>query len=157
MPTQPSVSGGKKKTKGKKSNTLRGTRRTPRVATKKVVVGLIYADWCGHCKSLKPIWNKMEKYIKLGKGRSLRNTAFEFARIGDTTENKKNGISVESLLERLNLKYFPEGDQRVSADGFPTLFKICDNKLEYYSGERTFKQLLRWYTADCSATISFNQ
>ena len=138
------------KTKGKHNKTKTKGKHDKQAATKTVVVGLIYADWCGHCVALKPTWNKLEKYIKSGKGRSLRNTNFEFARIGDTSQNKSNGITVDYLLERLNTKHFPTGEQHVSSNGFPTIFKICNNKLEYYSGERTFKQLLMWFTADCS-------
>ena len=132
----------------KKSN--RGTRRSSRLAKQKVVVGQIFAEWCGHCKSLKGEWKKLKRMIKLGKGRDLKNSTFEFVEIGDTPKNQQKGLTVEYLLEKFNANRFPNGDQQLVVDsGYPTLFKVCNNKLEYYSGNRTAKEMFSWYTSKC--------
>ena len=144
----------KKNKKGKKTNT--GTRRSSRLAKQTIVVGQIYADWCGHCKSLKSEWKKMKNMIKMGRGRNLKNAVFEFVEIGDTPKNQQKGITIEYLLENFNANRFPNGDQQLAIDsGFPTLFKICNKKLEYYSGNRTAKEMFSWYTSKCPISYSY--
>lgn len=27
-------------------------------------ITLYYADWCGHCKTFKPVWNELKEYVK---------------------------------------------------------------------------------------------
>lgn len=115
-----------------------------------MVVGKIYADWCGHCKSLNGEWKKLKKMIKLGRGRDLKNSVFEFVELGDTPKNQEKGITVDYLLENFNANRFPNGDQMLALDGgYPTIFKICNNKLEYYSGNRTANEMFSWFTSKC--------
>lgn len=82
---------------------------------------LFYADWCGHCKEFKPIWN---------------NTCDEI-----NTNNKKIMISVnvgeqDSDSSRLSEKY--------GVDGFPTVVIFSNGKKSgTYDGPRTKEGLLK--------------
>ena len=82
-------------------------------------------------------------------GRSLKNVEFEFSEMGDTEDNQKKNISVDQLVEEFNKKHFPNGDKGVASDGFPTIFKICRKKIEYYSGQRNATEMYKWVTQKC--------
>lgn len=127
----------------------KGTRRHRKITKKKIIIGKIYADWCGHCKSLKSEWNQMKDMIKLNTGRSLKNVEFQIYEMGETAENDMRNISLQQQIDDFNKKYFPNGDQRVSGDGFPTIFKICRKKIEYYNGPRMAQELYDWFTQKC--------
>lgn len=65
---------------------------------KPIVVYLIYADWCGHCTRLKPIWNNMKNEL---------GTEIQFIDI-----NEKDSAAVEKLTSQY----------QVGVSGFPTIF-----------------------------------
>ena len=108
-----------------------------------------YADWCGHCVRLKPEWAKMKSKIRNNMGRSLKNMTVEFVELGDTHENQMRNITVDQLVSYFNKKHFPMGEKAVATEGFPTIFRICKNKLDYYKDERTSKNLYKWATHKC--------
>jgi protein disulfide-isomerase A6 len=56
-------------------------------ASKDVLV-MYYAPWCGHCKSLKPIWNQLSDYVQ--------NTNVVIAKI-DMTANKLEAPEVKGF------------------------------------------------------------
>jgi hypothetical protein len=115
--------------------------------TKKNVlhVGKIYADWCGHCQSLQPEWNKMKDDMKMAIGRSLKNLHVEFVEIGDTPKNKTKGLTVEGMITKYNGRHLPNSAEKLKSDGYPTLFKLLNGKLEYYTGNRDAKSMYTWY------------
>lgn len=120
-------------------------KKTARKKTGKRVihVGKIFADWCGHCQTLKPEWEKMKKNIQLQLGRVLHNVHVRFVEIGDTEQNKSKGLTVDGMTEQFNSE---NGCTPVlKSDGYPTLFKVVDGKLEYYSGERNADAMYNWY------------
>lgn len=120
------------------------TRKNRKGYKHKICVGKIFADWCGHCVALKPEWDKMKKMIKQNKSKNIH---LSFCEIGDTEQNQIKGLTVDKQLIKLNKKYFPNGEQTVEIfGGFPTIFKICDNKLEYYSGPRIAEEMYKWFT-----------
>jgi thiol-disulfide isomerase/thioredoxin len=89
----------------------------------KIIIGKIYANWCGHCQSLKPEWNKMKKQIK------------------------KSNVQIieieENQIHKLNKfkKRFPE----LQVNGYPTIFKIYPNRhIEYYTGNRIVSDMTKW-------------
>ena len=96
---------------------------------KVIIVGKVYADWCGHCQMLKPEWAKMKNHIYSKKGKKR----VVFVEI----EEKQ----IESKLRKL------EKDQgvKVNINGYPTLFRISGGKVVYYNGNRQSDEMSRWY------------
>ena len=105
---------------------------------KKVVCGLIYADWCGHCRMLKPEWAKMYNSIN-GKLDSHYNEPI-FAPFKDSDKD---------LLHKFNEKnaqYLAK--KKIKYSAFPTLFKIAKGKITYYDGKREAEAMEKWYMAE---------
>jgi thiol-disulfide isomerase/thioredoxin len=89
---------------------------------KPMVVGRIHANWCGHCKDLIPEWAKMKKQLGPKK--------YKFVSIEQSNEGPH--------LERLN-KYLGivEEEKKVKMkEGYPTIFKALNGRVEYYEGPR---------------------
>ena len=94
-----------------------------------IVVGKVYADWCGHCQMLKPEWAKMKKHIYSKKG-------------------KKHVVFVEIEEKQIESKLRPlekEHSVKVNINGYPTLFRISGGKVVYYNGNRQSNEMSRWY------------
>jgi len=106
----------------------RKTRKTFKkyAILKKPVYGRIYADWCGHCTSMKPAWKELKKYMK-GKWIALN--------IEDTQQDRRvpNINRILSPVPALE-----------KASGFPYIFRIVDHKLETYDGPRDFESMKNW-------------
>jgi thiol-disulfide isomerase/thioredoxin len=97
------------------------------------VIGKIYANWCGHCTDLAPKWNKLTKILrkKIPK-RQLIISSIE-------SENVDNGLST------LNQTYLSNSDAKVAIQGgYPTIFKVVNNKIHYYEGPRELAPMLKW-------------
>ena len=84
------------------------------------IIGKIYANWCGHCKILKPQWKKMKN--------DLKNHPIEIVEIE---------VSEIARLEAFKKKH------GVQDNGYPTIFKIM-GKVEYYNGPRDAKSIKTW-------------
>merc|ERR1712121_549272 len=71
-----------------------------------------YAPWCGHCKQLAPVWEKLGEKFKDSEDIVIAKM--------DSTANELEDIKIQ---------------------GFPTikLFKKGDNKVVDYNGERTLE------------------
>ena len=104
----------------------RGTEKPK--SSKPITIGLVYAEWCGHCQSLKPIWKQLKKALSM-------NTKINIFELEDSDENK------EAKLKSVG-KNTHGGS--IQVNGFPTLFKILNGKVDYYNGERTLDALLKW-------------
>jgi thiol-disulfide isomerase/thioredoxin len=93
----------------------------------KTIIGKIYANWCGHCQSLKPEWYNMKKMLK------YKNKNIQFIEIEESQQEKLNKFK----------KRFPQ----LEINGYPTIFKITANKsIEYYTGNRISNDMKKWAT-----------
>ena len=96
---------------------------------KPVVIVLIHADWCGHCKTLQPEWDIMEKSLSDGE---MNNIAFEVIESAD----------LDNKLPILSNKYM--NGKQITHSGFPTIGNIHNGQFEQYGGERSSNDLLDW-------------
>lgn len=101
-----------------------------------VVVGKVYAEWCGHCQLLAPEWDKMK--ISVNKKCEKYNCEKpKYVEIEDSELSK---------LEDFNKEYEKEtGGSKVESSGYPTIFKVYGGKVEYYSGERNADKMENWF------------
>lgn len=109
------------------------TRHTLKKHAKRpaVIVGKIYANWCGHCTALAPEWEKMKTQLK------SKHSSIVFEEIEQSEEAIK--------LNRVNRLYRNRTSKQVAMqDGYPTIFKIVKGKLSYYNGPRTADALVKW-------------
>ena len=100
--------------------------------SKQIFVGRLHADWCIHCKSLKPEWAKMKKILSKIQGK------YRFVSI----EQSKEAQDLERLNKYLGLV---ENENKVQMkEGYPTIFKVVDGVVEYYNGPRMTQNLVNW-------------
>ena len=100
--------------------------------SKQIFVGRLHANWCIHCKSLKPEWAKMKKILSKTKGQ------YRFVSI----EQSKEAHDLERLNKYLGLV---EDEKKVRMkEGYPTIFKVVDGVVEYYNGPRITQNLVNW-------------
>ncbi|XP_077380290.1 protein disulfide-isomerase [Festucalex cinctus] len=85
---------------------------------KKNVFVEFYAPWCGHCKQLNPIWEKL--------GEKYKDSADIIVAKMDSTANEIEAVKVHSFP---TLKFFPMGEERTVID---------------YNGERTLEGLTKF-------------
>ena len=118
---------------------------------KDVVVGKIFAEWCGHCVALKPEWAKMKNIMKYEMGRSIKDHNINIIEIGDTKENKKMGKTVDAMVAEFNKTHLTN---LAINGGYPTIFKLCNGKMEYFDGPRTSHEIWKWVKESCLSSPS---
>jgi len=82
---------------------------------------LFYADWCGHCKKIKPVWDETADEVNTDEIKMIKVNCGE-------------GTSADQAVMK---KY--------SIDGYPTIIKFVNGKAQLYQGERdsaSFKEAL---------------
>jgi thiol-disulfide isomerase/thioredoxin len=95
----------------------------------KIVVGKIYANWCGHCQSMKDEWDVLEKkvdpkvYIVL-----------------NTEESE-----IPTRVDEINTIYLKNSNEKLAASGYPTIYRIEQGHLKYYGGDRTADAMYDWF------------
>jgi thiol-disulfide isomerase/thioredoxin len=113
------------------------TRKNQVQSSHPIVIGKIYANWCGHCMSLKPLWKEMKK--KLRNMEKSKKSKFVFIEIESSKEDQGKLYVNDHYLKNSPNKLDLQG-------GYPTLFKIIDGKLSYYESNegRGLPQLMSW-------------
>ena len=97
-----------------------------------VIVGKIYADWCGYCQMMQDDWDNLKR--DLGENKKI-----EFV---DDIEQKNQTDRVNDVNE----KYLKKSPLKLSLQGgYPTIFKIKNGKISYFNGERRYDAMKRWF------------
>ena len=86
--------------------------------TNKIKVYLFYADWCGHCKDYKPIFNKFKNIVQ--------DHNIDIIEINADDDNENKNI----LYKKYNI------------EGFPTTIIDNNNKIIKLVGKNTIDKLL---------------
>jgi len=87
-----------------------------------VILGKVYANWCGYCKQLKPEWAKLKKMLP----------KTQFVEIEEKQTNKRARLEKKHNLQ-------------LNVSGYPTIFKIQNNQIYYYTGpNRTAQAIKAW-------------
>ncbi len=95
--------------------------------TGNILVGLVYADWCGHCQQMKPEWAKMKEELS-----PMRNI--------DVVEI--NSDDMPSALDRVRDRYGFEMEQ---PQGYPHIFRWNGGpNVNTYEGARTASAMKGW-------------
>lgn len=107
---------------------------------KEVVIGKIYAEWCGHCKNMGDGFKEVGELVLKksgGSGGTDTKAPIELVEIEEKQMPQK--------IPELNQRFFG-GAEKLKASGFPTLFMITSDgkeankksKIEYYHGGTAF-------------------
>jgi thiol-disulfide isomerase/thioredoxin len=89
----------------------------------KPIIGKVYANWCGYCKTLAPEWNKLKQMLP---------------------KNRVQLIDIEEA-ETEKRASFEKDHPNLSVKGYPTIFKVHPNRhIEYYSGPRNAGAMKKW-------------
>ena len=95
-----------------------------------VVIGLIYANWCHHCQSMKPAWDEMKKDIM-----NNYNGKFSIVEIeADQPDKSEKLAKLEQMLD----------GQKIDASGYPTIVKVAGGRADYYGGNRELADMKQW-------------
>jgi thiol-disulfide isomerase/thioredoxin len=128
------------KTKQTSSKTLKPVNKTRKniqpngnaSSSKRLIIGKVYAEWCGHCVQMKPEWKKLQVLLKQDK--NIKN--YKFVSMEEKNLDKKMKI----FHKRYNI---PE-DTKINVLGFPTIFMIKNGVVSYYSGNRNAEEMRKW-------------
>jgi len=85
------------------------------VGENKKIIGRFYANWCGHCQRMAQDWKKVVQLLN----DELKGFSYFNIEHGNNMEKHKK-----------NLEQHVKGEVKV--DGFPTIFKVIDGKIEYF-------------------------
>lgn len=116
---------------------------------KPILIGVVHATWCGHCKSLmgEPIeaengpWFIMKKKID-GKG---------FKVIEIESEQPDKDILIENINKEI------KGGNKLEVQGFPTIFRVKNGHLDKFEQERNEDNLLTWAKGGASEQLGGNK
>jgi len=83
------------------------------ISPDKTTLVLFYADWCGHCKKLKPTWSECSK------------------------KASKDGLNMVQINVGEGTDKDKELAEKYQIDGYPTIMLFKNGKATPYNGPRT--------------------
>jgi len=98
-----------------------------------VIIGLIHAKWCGHCRNLMPAWQQMRTNIS----HKPYHPPPQFMEV------EHSNLGMLDQFNSENSAYL--NGQSVKSDGFPTIFKIRNGNIEYYKDMREPSIMEKWF------------
>lgn len=111
--------------------------------TYKYHMGKVYANWCPHCITLESKWDYMKNYFQ----HNNNNGKVNFIEIEQS--------QMEDKIPKINNGILANSTEKLSADkGFPTIFFVNGDKLEYYEGPRESKKMIQWISSKIHKTKS---
>jgi thiol-disulfide isomerase/thioredoxin len=114
----------------KDANTMRASNNQDA----NTIVCKIYANWCGHCQTLKPVWAELKNVLSANKNITMMEI--------EESEMKEKMGTLKNICKK-----------DIDVNGFPTIVKICNKKVEYYQGERSVEALRAWISKPTTKTI----
>jgi thiol-disulfide isomerase/thioredoxin len=109
-----------------------------------IIMGILYAKWCPHCKELIPDDNetqpKWQQTMDIIRGMQNRNRDMYYIQLED------DEIKHKGKLDKLNNRCRGLCKTPISVNGYPSMFKMHGGKLEMYEGEREPKIMAEWFT-----------
>ena len=88
---------------------------------------LFYADWCGHCKKVMPVWDKVSETVN---GSEENEGKLKMVKVECGSPDKNE--SHKNHMKKYDIK------------GYPTIKMISDDKAEEYKGGRTESDFLKF-------------
>ena len=86
-----------------------GKRSTLVKKNKKTIVCKIYANWCGHCQNLKPVWAELKNLMHTDKNVTMIEI--------EESEMKEKMGKLRNICKK-----------DIDVRGFPTIVKICGKR-----------------------------
>jgi thiol-disulfide isomerase/thioredoxin len=125
-----------RKTNRKIKNRFNRTRKQKMVIKPKIkVVGKIYSNGCIHCQMLEPEWNKMKQEITSD---AFNNRRVVFVEIEQANQDAE--------IADTNNKYLINSSNKLALqEGYPTIFRIENGKIDYYNGQRDANTMRHWF------------
>ena len=97
----------------------------------KPVILLVHAEWCGHCQSLMPAWDEMEKQVH---DDNYLNDKVIIRKI----ESSELPLAIDNINNELN------DDGKVVVGVYPTMGEIDNKYFMPYGGNRDADSLMNW-------------
>ena len=110
-------------------NAINNMNEKPNPKEDEVMLVLFYVDWCPHCKSVKPEWEKLMK---------LNNTKVNGKNIKIQAANAE-GSEVEKEAARDN-----------NVEGYPTIKLISQSEVVDYNGARNAEEMGKFVKDYCN-------
>ena len=93
-----------------------------------MIIGKIYSVGCIHCQNMQLSWNELKNKLK-----KHNVTIIEI----EASNNQ------DEQINRINQTYVTDIN-KLTCNGYPTIFKIVNGKVSYYESERSTDKMYTW-------------